>query len=483
MTEILPVTKQDVVPKFKLSEIGIAGLRMFGGVSVEEFHSELQWPKAANTYKKMMCSVPISGSLMLYQNLSSKVSWRVKPVKDATEEETKQAEFIEECLNDMETPFRKVVQDALSSNVFGFAILEKVYRRRNKSSGSIYNDNKIALKKLALRNQETIYGFVMSDDNSDVLGVKQNVNMVNGYKNLDSGTVVIPRNKFLHITTGNNRNDPFGRSPLRNVYIAWRYLEALSEMEAQGISKDLVGLPVMRVPAQLLSPDADDQQRITLENLKQILRNLQSNSQSGIMLPSAMDETTKTPLFDLELLTNNGGQKSFDLNEIKNYYQNQIYTGLFADVLILGTNGVGSFALGQVKNSLTGTTVESILDNFVDAFNRDVIRQLYELNGWDVTRCCSLDYENLHSADLETLSKFWQRVASVGLVEKDRAVLNSIRTSVGIDPYPDDEEPNLDLITPETTRSGDGMQKGSGNGTSDSVAGTDTSSKNLDNSA
>jgi hypothetical protein len=94
-----------------------------------------------------------------------------------------------------------------------------------------------------------------------------------------------------------------------------------------------------------------------------------------------------------------------------------------------------------------------------------------------------LDYENLHSADLETLSKFWQRVASVGLVEKDRAVLNSIRTSVGIDPYPDDEEPNLDLITPETTRSGDGMQKGSGNGTSDSVAGTDTSSKNLDNSA
>jgi hypothetical protein len=153
MTEILPVTKQDVVPKFKLSEIGIAGLRMFGGVSVEEFHSELQWPKAANTYKKMMCSVPISGSLMLYQNLSSKVSWRVKPVKDATEEETKQAEFIEECLNDMETPFRKVVQDALSSNVFGFAILEKVYRRRNKSSGSIYNDNKIACRKSALREE------------------------------------------------------------------------------------------------------------------------------------------------------------------------------------------------------------------------------------------------------------------------------------------------------------------------------------------
>lgn len=475
-------TKQDQVPKFKLSEIGVAGLRMFAGVPVEDFHSELQWPRAANTYKKMACSVPINSALMLYQNLISKVDWRVKPPKDATAEELNQVKFVEECLNDMEIPFRKVVQDALSSNVFGFAVLEKVYRRRNKSSGSMYEDNKIALKKLALRNQETIYGFVMSDDNSEVLGVKQNVNMVTS-QSLDSGTIIIPRNKFVHITTGNNRSDPFGSSPLRNVYIAWRYLEALSEMEAQGISKDLVGLPVMRVPAQLLSPDADPVQLQTLESLKQILRNLQSNAQSGIMLPSAMDETTKTPLFDLELLTNNGGQKTFDLNQIKNYYQNQIYTGLFADVLILGTNGVGSFALGTVKNSLTGAAVESMLDNFVDAFNRDVIRQLYELNNWDVTRACTLDYENLHSADLETVSKFWQRVASVGLVEKDRAVLNSIRTSVGIDPYPDDEEPKQELITPETTRSGDGMQKGSGNGTSDSVAGTDNSSNNLDNSA
>lgn len=474
------VTLDNEIPKFKLGEIGVTGNKLFAGVSVEDIHKELQWPRAANVYKKMTTSVPVCTSLMLYQNLISKVEWRVKPPKDATSEEKNQSKFVEECLNDMEQPFRQVVKDALTSNVYGFAILEKVYRRRNKNSGSMYSDNKIGLKKLALRNQETISGFVMSKDNSEVIAVKQDIGMVLKDK---TNTVIIPRSKFMHITTGANRSDPFGNSLLRNVYISWRYLEALSEMEAQGISKDLVGVPVMRVPAQLLSPDADEFQRATLENLKTILRNLQANSQSGIMLPSAMDETTKTPLFDIELLTNNGGQKSFDLNQIKNYYQNQIYTGMFADVLILGTNGVGSFALGQVKNSLTGAAVESMLDNFVDSFNRDVVRQLYELNGWDVTRACSLDYENLHSADLETLSKFWQRVASVGLVEKDRAVLNSIRTSVGIDPYESDEEPKQELITPETSRSGDGLSKGSGNGTSDSVASTDSSSNNMDNTA
>lgn len=473
----------DTIERFKLSSIGVMGIRLFGGIPTEEFHSDLQWPRAANTYKKMTCSTPVASSLMLYQNLTSKVDWRVKPPKNATAEEIKQTEFINECLEDMDVPFRQVVKDALSCNVYGFAILEKVFRRRNKNSGSIYTDNKIGIKKLALRAQETIEKFIMSDDNSEVLGVKQNTSLINSGAISKKVEIVIPRNKFLHLMAGSSRGDPFGRSPLRDIYIAWRYLEALSEMEAQGVSKDLVGLPVMRVPAALLSPDADEDQIQTLNNLKMILRNLQTNSQAGIMLPSAVDETTKTPLFDIELLTNNGGQKSFDLAAIKNYYQNQIYTGLFADVLILGTNGVGSFALGQVKNSLTGAAVESMLDNFVDCFNRDVIRHLYELNGWDVTRCCSLDYENLHSADLETVSKFWQRVASVGLIEKDRAVLNSVRTAIGVDPYPDDVEPKQELITPETTGASEGMQKGSGNGTSNKVAKTDNSSKNLNNSA
>jgi hypothetical protein len=39
------------------------------------------------------------------------------------------------------------------------------------------------------------------------------------------------------------------------------------------------------------------------------------------------------------------------------------------------------------------------------------------------------------------------------------------------------------VLTPETSRASDGMAKGSGNGTSDSVASTDTSSLNAENAA
>ena len=482
-----PITKAlnplETPLKFRQSEIGYSGLSMYSGITVEEIHRELNWPMSARTYQKMSYSVSVNACLSLYENLISKVTWRTVPPESATAEEKQQAKFVFECLNDMSIPFRQVIKDTLSSNVYGFAILEKVYRRRNKSSGSMYSDDKIGLKKIALRNQETIEKFIFDDTGNEVIGVKQNLYGFNSgqYSSNNPSTVVLPRSKFMHITTGRNRNDPFGKSPLRDVYLAWRYLEVMSEMEATGVSRDLQGIPLMRAPASIMSGDASPEQKAQYASLQNIIRNLQSNSQSGVILPSATDETSRLPLYDLSLLSSGSGTKNYDVTSIKEYYQAQIYTGLFADVLQLGNSGVGSFSLGILKNSLTGAAVESMLDNIVEAFNRDVIRQLYELNGWDVSRACSLDYENLHQTDLDTLSKYFMRTASTGLIEKDRTILNFVRTAMGVDALPEDLEPQEQYLTDNKSRSGDGSAAGGTNGTSSNTASSDNSVANLEN--
>ena len=474
----------DKPERFQLGEVGYTGLSLFDGITNDELYRELSWPNSIKTYKQMSYHSSVNSCFSLYDNIISKVTWRVVPPEEATEEEKLQSKFINECLEDMETPLRQVIKDALSSNIYGFAIQEKVYRRRLKSKGSMFDDGKIGIKKIALRNQETMEKFIFTEDGNEVIGVKQNLSAVAGNRyGVNKNEVVLPRHKYIHVTTGRNREDPFGKSPLRDVYLAWRYLTVIEELEASGTAKDLSGMPVLRIPAQYMAADASPEQKAIYEGFKNIVRNVQMNSQSGIVLPSDVNPETRAALFNFELLSAQGNGKSFDTEKIKQYYQNQIYVGLSADLLILGNNGVGSFALGQLKSSLTGSAIESMLDNIVESFNRDLIRQLYELNGWDVSRACKLDYNDLHSADLETLSKYWQRVASVGLVEKDRAVLNSIRASAGIDILPEDMEPQQDLITPATSRAGDGMAKGSGNGTSDSVASTDTSSMNADNTA
>lgn len=479
------VSPEDRPERFRMGEIGYAGLTVFNDVSYDELKTELNFPHNIKIYKEMSYHTCVNACLSLYENLISKVNWRIAPPKDATDEEKRQAEFVQQCLDDMDVPFRHVIKDCLSSNIYGFAVLEKVYRRRYKSNGSMYDDGKIGLKKIALRNQETISKFIFDDMGNEILGVKQNLsNVVSGFYGSKPGKleVTLPRNKFLLVNVGRNRGDPYGKSPLRDVYLAWRYLTVIQEIEAAGVAKDLQGLPVLTIPVQYMSPDASPEQKAQYENFKNIIRNIQNNTQSGLILPSQADPDTRTPLFDMKLLSTEGGKKSFDTTKVKEYYQNQIYTGLFADVLILGQGGVGSFALGQIKNSLTGSAIESMLDNIVECFNRDVIRQIYELNGWEISRAAKLDYENLHAVDLETISKFWQRVTSVGLVEKDRAVLNAIRTAAGVDALPDDMEPRQEYLSDSTSRSGDGMQT-AGEGTSNAVSGSDTSSDNLDNTA
>jgi hypothetical protein len=209
---------------------------------------------------------------------------------------------------------------------------------------------------------------------------------------------------------GRNRSNPYGTSPLRDVYLPWKYLQAIEELEATGVSKDLQGIPLLRLPAQYMSADASPDQKIVYENFKNIVRNLQQGSQAGVILPSAVDPETRKELFDLQLLSSEG-KKSFDTAAIKDYYRTMIFIGLSADILLMGNTQTGSFALGSLKNSITGNAIENYLRRIVQVLNDDLIRQIYELNSWDVTRRCKVDYEGFEETDLDDFSRAVQRPA------------------------------------------------------------------------
>jgi phage gp29-like protein len=212
-----------------------------------------------------------------------------------------------------------------------------------------------------------------------------------------------------------------------------------------------------------------------------MIRNFQNTQQTGAMLPQAFDERGN-PLFKLDLLKG-GGTKNFDTTKVKEYYKNLILTSLFADVLVMGQSSSGSYALGSIKTTLIGNAIESMLKSIKDVINSDLVRHTYELNGWDASRACSIDYDDLERNDLEGLSKFIQRVASVGLVVKDVETINRIRQAMGVDNVEMTDEELQNVLTPETSRASDGMAKGSGNGTSDAVSSLDSSANNLDNAA
>jgi len=487
--EVSKALPQDQPERFKLSETGYSGLNIFNGVTDDELKKELNWPQSIKTFKQMSYHSAIAAPLTLFENIIGKATYRVVPPANATEEEKQQAKIIAEMLDDMEHPFSDVIKDALTSNIYGFCVTEKVYRKRYFSNGSKYNDGLIAWKKLPIRNQETIEKFEFSQDGNEIIGVKQDLtNTYDPYNRFvarANNTVILARKKFLLFRHGRHKGDPFGKSMLRDAYLSWRYLSAIEELESNGIVKDLNGTVVLRLPAQMMAADASLEVKQAYEGYKNLVRNIQVNQQSGIILPQVFDPETRSNLFDISLLATDG-KKNYDTSKVKDYYKNAIYTALFADTLILGQGSTGSFALSTNKMSLTQMAAETMLRSIMEQINSDLIKQTYELNGWNVARMCKIDFENLAETDLESYSKALQRSGAVGFLPKTLDVINKTLDSLGIDRLPETttQEELESLLPNKTTRSGEGMAEGMNNGVGESTgASGDASVSNADNAA
>jgi hypothetical protein len=364
---------------------------------------------------------------------------------------------------------------------------EKVFRKRYKANGSKYNDGVIGWAKLPIRSQESIEKFIFDKTGNNIIGVKQNLSGLGDpysrYSSRQDNEVVLPVAKFMLFRQGNHRGDPFGKSPLRQAYLSWRFLTVLEEIEAIGVNKDLTGVPILMLPPQYLSADASPEQKQIRAFYENAIRNMQSGSQAGIILPQAHDPDTRQPLFELKLLSTDG-KRSFDIDKIKTYYQNSIYTSLGADGLILGQSNTGSFALASFKSSVMYSAANQMAKIIKDTLEQDLIKHTYELNGWDISRMGTLDYDGLIESDLETYSKYLQRVKSVGLLPRSADVVNTALRVAGMDELPEDitQDELNELLGEATSRAGDGMAT-AGAGTSTDGNNLASGDANLENTA
>ena len=166
-------------------------------------------------------------------------------------------------------------------------------------------------------------------------------------------------------------------------------------------------------------------------------------------------------------------------------YNAEILTCLFADFLALGQQGGGSFALGETKVSIIEMGIQAALDEIKNQLNHQLVRTLFEQNGWDTTVMPEFVYGNVSKESLDEVSKFIQRTAAVSTFPRNRDTINWVMKQADI-PYrvPDTmTQEELDAALGNmTSRSGDGMTEGlsSGTGTVDGSSG-DSSISNAEN--
>ena len=215
-----------MAPRPDLTEIGSTGLRRSSGFVYEEFLTQLRGRLGSKTYREMADNDPVIGSfLFAIEKIITRLEWRVDPFSElgSTDEPDDQdvetARFVEECLNDMSDSFDSALASILSFVVFGWSWHEIVYKRRvgpdqkDPRKRSKFSDGKVGWRKWPIRAQETWMRWEFDEDG----GIQAYVQ----YDPSGGGMHTIPIDKSLLFRTTTQKNNPEGRSLLRNSYRPW----------------------------------------------------------------------------------------------------------------------------------------------------------------------------------------------------------------------------------------------------------------------
>lgn len=351
-------------------QLGTTGLKRYGPYVYEEFLPELRWPRAGKVYQEMADNDPVIGAILyLAEMLIRGTSWGVSPAS-TSKADVEAAEFLKSCMDDMEMSWPDTISEILSMLTYGFSFHEILYKvrrgptERSARYRSKYSDGRIGWRNLPVRSQNSLNGWIFNKDNEAV-----------AFEQLaepDYQRVVIPFSKGLLFRTRVTRDNPEGKSLLRNAYRPWFFKKHFEEIEGIGIERDLAGFPVLQSPEGLDLWNEDDPNMVALRSrAEELVANVRRDSEEGILLPYG---------WDLKLLTS-GSSRQLDIGGTIERYDNRIAITMLSDIILLG-NKSGSFALADTKQSMLASSLQSQLLNIADVFNTRAVPRLFQANSF-----------------------------------------------------------------------------------------------------
>lgn len=399
-------------------EIGRIGQRRYRGNFYEEFLPELRGIRGIQVYYEMAENDDVVGAILFaIEMLVRQCSWNVEPGGD-TAKDKEAAEFVESCMHDMQDTWIDTISEILSFLTYGWSYHEIVYKRRmgntkNPKTKSKYADGLVGWRKLPIRAQETLYQWEY-DEEDNLLGMTQ-------MPPQDLRTFTIPIEKALLFRTKVRKNNPEGRSILRNAYRSWYFKRRIQEIEGIGIERDLAGLPVMNTPEGMDIWNTDDKDMLdTYLRLTEMVKGIRRDEWEGLVLPYG---------FDFKLVSSSG-TRQFDTNAIINRYDTRIAMTVLADFIFLGHDKTGSWALSSDKTELFAVAIGAFLDIICETFNNHGIPALIDINGQHfagITAYPKMTHGDIEDADITKVAAFIRDMTGIGVLVPDDGLENYIR--------------------------------------------------------
>lgn len=409
---------------------GVMGTSVFGGfVEVKETNPELVGLRKWQTFSDMLQNVSIvTSGVRYYLNLVSQPGWSAVPADDSQEAE-QVAMHVQSCMDDLRTPWNRVIRRAALFRTHGYSIQEWTAKRND--------DGSIGMLDVQSRPQSTIYQWDVRPD-GEVLGVGQ-LNPMNGH------VIYLPRAKIVYVVDDSITDNPEGNGLLRHLAEPTRILRRYQQLEGWGFETDLRGIPMGRAPFTALN-DLVERQVITTAQRDEILKPLRSfveghikNPQLGLLLDSMTYEAqdgSQTPSsnrqWDLDLLKAGATGQAEVAASIERLMRD-IARVLGVEHLLMGDNGVGSFAMAKDKSHNFALMIDGALRDLQQAFMADWVAQIMLLNGWDKKLTPSLKTDKLQYRSVEQLTSALADMARAGavLAQNDPAIAE-VRDLMGL---------------------------------------------------
>ncbi len=375
--------------------MGLVGLKVSSGFVEEEFIRELRWPDAGKIYQEMSSNDAIvGGCLYLIETLVRGAEWTVEPASSEPGD-VEAADFLKSCMFDMqEQSWDDFICDVLSMLPYGFSFHEVVYKVRrgplekDLKFKSNYTDGRIGWQELPIRSQASFSEWSYDEATGKILEFVQDPGIVG----LDGEIKKIPIEGNLLFRTKSNRGNPEGWSILRRAYRSWYFKRYIEELEGIGIERNLAGIPVLAPPTDVDLFNAKDDEMVKMLNwAQQLVNGLRQDRNHGIVLPSTE--------WELKLLGAEGTSKALDTDTIIRRHETRIAMSMLSDILILGGDRTGSFALAETKQGLFIQSLQAIINSIAAVLNTKAVPRLFAANNWALEKL-----PQIKTADLKTPS-------------------------------------------------------------------------------
>jgi hypothetical protein len=417
--------------KDMMLERGTSGLHRAGGFVKEDLLVELTGLEGVRRYKDMRDNSAVVGACLYAIEMRLRnVRWRLTPV-NTSDEAQHYATLAEGMLfEDLDQPWSLLLSEILSFLPFGWSWFEMVLKRRQglhppplpdgtPALPSKFTDGYVGLGKVAPRSQDTLLRWEF-DATGSLLGMHQ----------LDpwmGRQAYLPYEKSLLFRPTSYKQSPEGRSILRTAYRAWYMVKNIENTEAIGAERDLAGLPVFGTPPQWWLSSASPEEVAQLELVRRIGRNIRQDEQACLVYPLIYD-AAGNQLFTFEL-AHSGGAKAMDTDTIIQRYELRITQSMLCDLLFMGHEDVGSFALASSKSTTEAVSLGGYLAVITDEFNRRCLPLLWRLNGFPEKFLPTLAHGDVETLDLTELARF---MLSFGRIFNMQDLENPLRAMAGL---------------------------------------------------